>query len=98
MGSPPPPDSPSPEQQDASAVEAGFKQGPAVGDLCGFKLPSLIFEFGLNLDLPFAFPPTIPIPKISLGLTCDLTNPIDVTAGIAYGGGRKATFDPDPDE
>lgn len=95
-GSPPPPDAPSPDAQDAVSLDAGFQPGPAAADLCGFKFPpSFKFKFGLNLNIQF--PPPIPIPRIGIGISCDLNNPIDVSASLEFGGGRKPLFDPDPD-
>jgi hypothetical protein len=91
------PDLPPPDVQDAAGVDAGFAPGPPAISLCGFKLPLFLLALkyripGLNLPIPF------PIPKLAIGLSCDLSNPISVTAGVPAGGGRKATFDKDPDE
>jgi len=47
---------------------------------------------------PIPFPPPLPIPKFSFGLSCDLKNPIDITAGISFGGGRIACFTSNPDD
>lgn len=96
MGSPPPPDGPPPEEQAAIDASASFEAGPPVTSLCGLEIPSFSFSFGLLLS-GISFPPPIPKIKISLGISCDANNPIDVTAGVEYGGGRVATFDPDPD-
>ncbi len=60
-----------------------------------FKLPS--FSFGFSLVLP-PFPPPLPIPRFRLAITCDLNNPIDVSAGIEFGGGRTPASDPSPDD
>ncbi len=52
-----------------------------------FKLPS------------FAFPPfDLPIPHFKLTLTCDLSAPINISAGIEPGGGRSSNNDPSPDD
>jgi hypothetical protein len=96
MGAAPPPDGPPLAAQDQSAEAAGFKQDGSAVDLCGFKLPFFIFKFPALPSLP-GFPPALPIPRISLGLNCSTDNPVDVTAGVAYGGGRVAKFDPDQD-
>ena len=37
---------------------------------------------------PIPFPPPLPIPKFSFGLSCNLKDPIDITAGLSFGGGR----------
>jgi hypothetical protein len=96
-GSPPPPDAPSPDERKASTVEAGFKPGPPVGDLCGFKIPSFTFSLGFNLP-SLSFPPPFPRLTASLGLNCDLSNPVNVSAGISFGGGRKPTGNPDSED
>lgn len=92
MGSPPPPDAPSPAQQDVVTADAGFAAGPPVASLCGFAIPSFMFKFGLNLKLP-GFPPPLPKFSLALGLNCDVNNPINLSGGVAFGGGRKAMFD-----
>ncbi len=65
---------------------------------CGFciSLP----KFSLSFLLPkFSFPPLIPIPFLGLSLTlsCDLSKPISVSAGIRFGGGRVPNHDRDAD-
>lgn len=61
-----------------------------------FKLPT--FTFGLKLP-SFKFPPfEIPIPRFRLAISCDLSKPIDVSAGVEAGGGRVALFDTSPDD
>lgn len=57
--------------------------------LCGFKLPAL--PNLLKLLLPIF--PKIPLPPLpsfafSIGLNCSLTNPLSVSAGVPWGGGR----------
>jgi hypothetical protein len=98
MGFAPPPDAPPPAVQAASSAGAAFAAGPTVDSLCGFALPSLsnLFKFPALPAIP-NFPPPLPIPRLSLGLNCSTDNPIDITAGIAYGGGRLPTSDPNPD-
>ncbi len=60
-----------------------------------FKLPS--FTFGFNFS--FKFPPfDIPIPRFRLAISCDLSNPVDVSAGLDFGGGRLSCSDPSPDD
>jgi hypothetical protein len=60
-----------------------------------FSLPSIPFPPALSV--PFAFPPAFPIPKLNFSLSCDPTEPIDISAGLANGGGRIACIDDDPD-
>jgi hypothetical protein len=99
MGTAPPQDDPPPDVQDAQAADAGFALGPPVASLCGFAIPSLRFSFGFKIPgLPgIAFPPAIPFPFLAIGLHCDSDNPLDVTAGVGYGGGRVSNAPPDPD-
>lgn len=62
----------------------------------GFKLPS--FSFGFVLP-PFKFPPfDIPFPKFRIAISCDLSKPLDVSAGVEWGGGRTSNHDPSPDD
>jgi hypothetical protein len=98
MGSPPPLDAPSPDVQDAAGVDAGFSKGPPAAELCGFALPSLNFHFGFRLP-GLGFPPPLPSPFLALGLSCDANNPIDISGGVKWGGGRVGQADPrDPEE
>lgn len=98
MGYSPPPDAPHPDVQDAVKLVAGFAPGPPVASLCGFKLPTFLFILALLLPA-FKFPPfTIPSFNFSLSLNCDLSNPLNLTADVAWGGGRVANYDPDPGE
>lgn len=96
-GSPPPPDGNPPNQQAIIDGSASFEAGPPAASLCGFALPTFRFAFSLKLPaLPI--PPPIPFFSFSLSLNCDLSNPLNVSAGLNWGGGRVATFDPDPDD
>lgn len=95
MGFPPPPAGPPPAAQQAAAVSAGFSAGPPVVSLCGFTLPS--FVFSIKFNLPSIFPLPLPSFHFSIGLNCSLTNPLDISGGVSFGGGRVPTYDPDPD-
>ena len=95
MGFPPPPAGPSPSSLAQTKLSASFAASPPVASLCGFALPS--FAFAIGFVLPTIFPLPIPVFSISIGLNCSLTNPLDVSAGLSYGGGRVASSDPDPD-
>ncbi len=80
------------------AVQADFTKPEINASPCNFqfKLPS--FSFGLTLP-PFKFPPfEIPIPRFRLAISCDLTKPMDVSAGLDFGGGRTSKSDPSPDD
>lgn len=79
-------------------MDAGFDAGPPAASLCGFAIPTIRFKFGFNFNLPgFSFPPKLPIPYLSLGLNCDLNNPLDLSAGLKPGGGRTSNAPPSPD-
>lgn len=95
MGSPPPKNFPSPEEQDVVEADAGFKPSPTGSALCGFAIPpTFTFNVSFNNALPsFDFPPKF---FFGLSLNCDLSNPID--AEIGFGGGRVPQQDPDPDQ
>ena len=96
-GSPPPVPGPPPAAAQASALAAGFQPSPMpVASLCGFKLP--VFVFSLGFKQPTIFPLPFPEFALSLGLNCSLENPIDVSAGVKFGGGRVSNADPDPDQ
>ncbi len=94
MGSPPPKDAPSVEEQDAVQADAGFEPSPTGATICGFGIPS--FTFSLSLFIP-GFPPFPwpPIFNFFIALNCDLSNPID--AGVSFGGGRVSNIDPEAD-
>ncbi len=80
-----------------ASADAGFSDSKPAASLCGFKIPLPYFKFALNLPsfkLP-AFPPKI---KLAIGINCSLSNPVDFSAGLEWGGGRKGTFEPDPDD
>lgn len=98
MGTAPPVDGPSVADQNASAASAGFSQSPIpAATLCGFALPKLSFKLGFKLPA-LKFPPAPSSFGVSLGLNCSTDNPINVSAGLPYGGGRVSTSDPDPDD
>lgn len=80
-----------------ASADAGFSDGPPAASLCGFKVPKLFFAFSLNVPFPRlpAFPPKI---VLSLGINCDLQNPLSFSASLPWGGGRVGTRDPDPDD
>lgn len=81
-----------------AGVQASFTKPEVNASPCNFtfKLPSFLFGFVLPT---FKFPPfDIPIPRFRLAISCDLSNPVDVSAGLDFGGGREAKFDPSPDD
>jgi hypothetical protein len=78
-------------------IDATFTKPEINAEPCsfGFVLPS--FSFSFNLVLP-DFPPPIPLPRFRLALSCDLSKPIDVSAGIEFGGGRVSNAPKSPDD
>lgn len=94
MGFAPPPDAPTPAEQDAVAVEASFEPSPTGASICGFGVPS--FSFGLSIKLPALPIPQLPTFDFFVSLNCDLSNPID--ASFAFGGGRVGSADIDADD
>lgn len=89
---------------DPACLDVGVEFGkPGEGDikasLCefSFTLPSFPIPPVFVLP-PIPFPPPLPIPKISFSLSCDPNKPIDISAGIAWGGGKIPCVLPDPDQ
>lgn len=81
-------------------ASAGTITGP-----CGFSLalPSFTFTFGIpspawlqQLALIAAGFPSITLPTFSFKLQCDPANPIDISVGQPYGGGRTSNIPPAP--
>lgn len=87
------------EDEDSGAgASASFDEPELNAEPCEFKFKLPSFTFGFTLP-PIKFPPfEIPIPRLRLALSCDLSKPIDVSAGLEFGGGRVAEFDPSPDD
>ena len=81
----------------SASASLDFPPSPKAS-VCGFSLGLPRFKFGFKLVIP-GFPPTLPFPFISLKLSCDLSNPVDITAGLKspFGGGRTPNGEPDPD-
>lgn len=80
---------------DASA-SASFTAPKVNASPCNFSLTLPKFTFGFVLPA-FSFPPPIPFPRLRLKLSCDLSNPVDISADFGPGGGRKSNADPSPD-
>ena len=81
-----------------SGLDASFTKPTLNANPCNFSftLPS----FSISINLPsVAFPPALPfpIPSFEFRLSCSLDAPIDVSAGLKFGGGRIACFEPSPD-
>jgi|SRR5208282_410025 len=94
----------------ANAPPTNFPAPPAGGPSVAFPPSPTASVCGLSLGLPkftlgfklpsLSFPPAIPIPFIAFKLSCNPTNPVDVTAGLKlpFGGGRPNNAPPDPDD
>lgn len=89
-----------PKCLDAAGVDFGSGSGGDIkASLCefSFKFPDIKIPPVFNLpDIPF--PPPLPIPKLAFSLSCDPNKPIDITAGLAFGGGRIACYDSGDEE
>lgn len=88
---------------DPACLDASVDFGDASGgeikaSLCDFslKLPNIKIPPSFKLP-PLPFPPPLPIPKLSFTLSCDLNKPIDISAGLKFGGGKIPCSIPDPD-
>lgn len=76
-------------------VEFGkIGEGKTVASICGFdiKIPSFPFPPKLTIS-GIPFPPPFPFPKFGFALSCDPKKPIDITAGLKWGGGRISCVD-----
>ena len=84
---------------DAGVDFGSLDGGDVTASLCEFslKLPNIKIPPVFNLP-PIPFPPPFPIPKLSFTLSCDLNKPIDISAGLPFGGGKIPCVLPDPDE
>lgn len=80
------------------SVSFGAVGSKTVASVCGFDFPFPTIPFPPAFNLPFTFPPKLPTIKFALKLTCNPRDPIDITAGIAYGGGRISCRDAAPSE
>jgi hypothetical protein len=82
--------------------DAGVSATPPPVTLpCGYSIALPRFKLGINLALLAQIVLGVPIPGFffAFTITCDLSNPINVTAGLdlPFGGGRipNAPLDPD---
>lgn len=96
MGYPPPPDAPPEAEQALVDASLSFEAGPPISLLCGFKIPFWFPKFSLHLP-DFGLPPKLPKFSLSISISCDLNNPLNISASLGFGGERKPLFDPDPD-
>jgi hypothetical protein len=75
----------------------GLPVSPNALTLCGFTFPpAIFFDFGFSLG-GFEFPPKLPVLTLGLSINCSLSNPLSVSAGIKWGGGRASNAPSDPD-
>lgn len=100
MGAPPPPNYPPPADDAVVSGQFGVDgSSEPSATICGFGigLPKLKFGISVFIKLP-PFPPPFPTPWFTFTLQCDLSNPVDASGGVAFGGGRPKTGEPDADD
>ncbi len=78
-------------------ASASFSKPELNASPCDFKFKLPSFSFGFKLPT-FSIDLNLPIPHFKLSLSCDLDNPIDISASIEPGGGRESNNDPSPDD
>jgi hypothetical protein len=68
---------------------------------CGFTiaLPKIVLGLNLGLLLKLLLGLQLPSFFFAFSISCDLSNPINITAGLSlpFGGGRVPNAPPDPD-
>ncbi len=86
-----------PKCLDASVDFGSLSGGEIKAEICNFslKLPNIEIPPTFKLP-PLPFPPPLPIPKLSFSLSCDPSKPIDISAGLSFGGGKIPCSLPDP--
>ena len=78
-------------------VKSDFDSGAVEAEGCSIKIALPTWTLGFKIP-PIPFPPPLPIPRLSLVLSCDPSKPLDVSAGVEWGGGRKSQVDKSPDD
>ncbi len=81
--------------------QAAFKTpGATVSLPCGISVALPTWILGVPIPPSISFPPTFPPFSLSFHfrLSCDPTNPVSVTSGVPWGGGRTSNAPPDPDD
>ncbi len=81
-----------------ASVDFGKVGAKTVASVCGFELQIPTIPFPPALNINFKFPPALPKIKFGYALTCDPKDPIDITAGLGWGGGRLSCSDESPDQ
>lgn len=75
-----------------------FGSGAVIAGPCGLSLTLPTINIDLLLPRILAninFPPKL---AFNFSLNCNLSNPIDVSAGLDFGGGRISCSPPNPDD
>jgi hypothetical protein len=114
VGSPPPIDAPSPAASSAAASGGSCGSGGISPDvsggvdlivtptatICGFAIgpPRLKFSLSTFLALFGQLPPIPPKFFLAFKLSCDLSDPVNVSSGLDWGAGRCPIGEPDPDD
>ena len=74
-----------------------FTVEEATAQVCGVSLTIPIPQINLSIPaIPFPPPLPFPIPQFSFSISCNFDNPVDVSAGLEWGGGRTSNALPDP--
>jgi hypothetical protein len=77
------------------ALQAGASAG-VTATCCGFTL-NLSLAFLINFQLPPIPDILILLPYLGFSISCDPTKPVNLAAGLPWGGGRQPNAPPDPD-
>ncbi len=80
------------------SASVDFEEPTLNADPCNFSLSIKFPSFNFVLpNLSIDFPPDLSL-YFNFELSCDLSKPINVSAGVGPGGGRVPAMDPDPDD
>jgi hypothetical protein len=77
-------------------ASATLAAGPKA-EICGLTIVLPSFAFGFTLPA-IPFPPILKLPSFSFKLSCDLKNPISITANLPSAALRVPCFFVDPDD
>lgn len=74
--------------------------GGTVSIPCGISIALPTWVLGVSLPAGISFPPKFPPFSLNFRfkLSCDPTQPVTITDGVPWGGGRSSNNPPDPDD